>query len=142
MGIVGVPASLENHVYERLTPYGALTNAVANRNIAVGNDVHNAVNAITTGIAAEALNRKHQRYSRNMGVDTYPGLGDTSWLDVAKTFVDEIGKGIGGKIAGRDPYQVAPKVVPYKPPPTPWGTYALVGGGVLLAGLLLVKVLK
>lgn len=137
----------------RLTPAGAQANAVRNYRQAQRNEFGAAVTAVETGISRWASPAARNPYSQLIATRQYdvPGLGDpddstlamgaagssstgsTGWMDILKTFVNQVGIGVATKIGGRPP------VVAPKPAGFPWGTALAVGGGALALVMLLKK---
>lgn len=169
MNIYGVPASHQERAYNELTVPGSFATSVNTRKTKMDKDLRDAAHSVAAAVwpSPMTISTDSNQYVQQMAANTYPGLnglpgfedafpslypalndvegmGDTNWADVAKTFVDEIGKGVGGKISGVNPWSAAPKataVVP-KAATTSLTTYALIGGGLLFGGILLFKVLK
>lgn len=141
--LIGVPASSRARVLNRLTVPGAFATAVPRYELDEANDLAEAIASVQTGLERYASDAVENQYHRNLGIDVYntPGLQglDGDWTDVFKTFVGEVGKGVAGKISGKNPWQTSQTVVAPPPPPsTPaWVKFAAVGGaGALLIFLL------
>jgi hypothetical protein len=144
--LIGVPASRRARVLNRLTVPGAFATAVPRYIDDDADELAEAIASVQTGLRRFASDGVENQYHRNLGIDTYnvpygPGLQgmDGEWTDVFKTFVGEVGKGIAGKISGKNPWQTSQTVVQPPPPPsTPgWVKFAAVGGaGALLIFLL------
>lgn len=67
----------------------------------------------------------------------------SSWWDVFKPFVTQIGMGVGGRIAGQNPWAQPMQPAPAPPPGMPaWAKLALAGGGVLVGTLLIGRLLR
>lgn len=167
MNIYGVPASHQERAYNELTVPGSFATSVNTRKTKMDNGLRDAAHAVAAAVWPSPLTISPDSnvYVQQMAANTYPGMnglpgfedafpslypalndvegfGETNWADVAKTFVDEIGKGVGGKISGVNPWSAAPKTVPIVKPPDNTVKYAIIGGGVLLGGFLLFKALS
>lgn len=170
MNMYGVPASHQDRAYSELTVPGSFATSVNTRKSKMDRDLRDAAHSVAAGIwpSPMTISTDSNQYVQQMAANAYPGLnglpgfedafpslypalndvegmGDTNWADVAKTFVDEIGKGVGGKISGVNPWSAAPKATTTAVPKaaaTSMTTYALIGGGLLFGGILLFKVLK
>lgn len=105
-------------------------------------DLSHAVTAVAGALDAGAISPSSYPYSGQIGTDVYPGLGDTDWADVAKAFAGEIGKGIGGKISGKNPYVTTAAAPIAALRSTSTTTLVVIGGAMFVGGLLLIKALK
>lgn len=162
MNMYGVPASHQDRAYNELSVPGSFATSVNTRRAKMDRDLHDAASSVAAGIWPSPLtiSADTNPYVQQMATNTYPGFGDafpslypalndgdegmgTDWAEVAKTFVDEIGKGVGGKISGSNPWATTPKTtaVAAKAPVDNTMKYALIGGGVLLGGFILLKTL-
>jgi hypothetical protein len=170
MNIYGVPASHQERAYNELTVPGSFATSVNTRKTKMDKDLRDAAHSVAAAVwpSPMTISTDSNQYVQQMAANTYPGMnglpgfedafpslypalndisdegmGDTNWADVAKTFVDEIGKGVGGKISGVNPWSATPKVTaPVTKPADNTVKYALIGGAVLFGGILLFKVLK
>lgn len=141
--LIGVPLSRRLSIVDRLTVPGALETAVARREDRDDTDLTEAIVSVRTGLTRYASSAAENQYYRNLSTNLYDvGLQgmDGEWADVFKTFAVEIGKGVAGKISGKNPWQTSQTIVEApKPTPTPgWVKFAAVGGaGALLLFLVM-----
>ena len=63
------------------------------------------------------------------------------WTDVLKTFAGPLAMGLGGRIAGQNPW-AKPPVVMASPPMSSTTKLAIAGGAILVGGLVLSRILK
>lgn len=149
--LVGVRPSRIARVTKKYTVPGALTQAVASYEYKNALKRRQVLDVANTAFERDYQNALSNPYHVQQATGVYnvgiiehqPGLGDTDWGDIVKTFVGEVGKGVGGWISGDNPYITQQPQQPQKPAETPtWVKAAVIGGGALLGTALIVAVLK
>lgn len=141
--LLGVAPRKSTKIAKRFTVPGALTSAVATYEYD-----KSLARQQMMDVAKTAFEREYQNALTNpyhvieatdiYNVDSIETLGDGEWADIVKVFVGEIGKGLGGRISGQNPYVNRPPDTLPPPEPTPtWVKAAVIGGGGLLAVFLL-----
>lgn len=149
--LVGVSQSKRNRVLSRLTVPGAFATAVPRYDADDARELQDAIVSVGTGLKRYASSGVDNAYHRAIGIDTYDltlapdtGFGG-DWTDIVSSFVGEIGKGIGGKISGKNPYVTTVNQAPVAAPPPGMSAgvkVALAVGAGLLGVVVLAKVLR
>lgn len=138
--LLGVAPRKSTKIAQRFTVPGALTSAVATYEYNKSLDRQQMMDVAKTAFEREYQNALTNPYHVIEATDIYNvgGLGDGEWADIVKVFVGEIGKGLGGRISGQNPYVTRPPDTLPPPQPTPmWVKAAVIGGGGLLAIFLI-----
>lgn len=158
--LVGVSTRKKTPVLKRYTVPGALTSAVASYAYKEALGQRRVVDTARTSFERDYQNALTNPYHVQQATGVYnvgiiegktAGLagmdlvndddsGGGGWSDVVKVFVGEIGKGIGGRISGDNPYITTQAPPAAKASEVPgWVKWAVIGGSVLIGGGLVLS---
>lgn len=125
---------------QRLTVAGASEYAVPDYRRERARALGAAVDVTESALTRYSTGRNN-RYSNLLATRVYdsPGIGDvdgdTSWLDIANTFVGAVGTGVSNLIGGKPQTTIINQTPAAKP--FPWLTVGAVAGGAGLLFLLM-----
>ena len=140
-GLIGVSDSRSQRTLNRYTIPGAIRTAVSRYETAINGQQQAAVKGMEQGLTRYPQNGLENTFHTDMMTDVYNvGLSgaEAPWTSMLSVFTGEIGKGIGGRLSGQNPYVTTTNTVNAPAPAAPkkpsWVMPAVIGGAVLVIG--------